>query len=230
MSWGHWVIIWEVAANVVWKLVSAASSLLGIRADNGNPVLGIGAENCYLPQCLWWRGKIWILKAFNSSSAITGPKEIKGASYNKEEITERKGVQIKDTMEPVTLTQWTGATNIEAICVKYELLCPSYQAQLLSNTTKLLYFDLSVFCIFYILYSYVFDCRNSAHTLQLFFLPWILSHLAMCIVTQTPGFNPMPQLKGKIIQLCLLNVSFSKNIIASETLGRVIWPLDFSDL
>ena len=75
-------------------------------------------------------GKIWVLKAFNSSSAITGPKEIKGASYNKEEITERKGVQIKDTMAPVTLTQWTGATNIEAICVKYELLCPSYQSQL----------------------------------------------------------------------------------------------------
>ena len=43
------------------------------------------------------------LKAFNSSSAITGPKEIKGASYNKEEITERKGVQIKDTMAPVTV-------------------------------------------------------------------------------------------------------------------------------
>ena len=72
---------------------AVASWLLGIKADNGDPVLGIGAEKLLSTTMSdSVTGKIWVLKAFNSSSAITGPKEIKWASYNKEEITERKGV------------------------------------------------------------------------------------------------------------------------------------------
>ena len=72
-------------------------------------------------------GKIWVLKAFNSSSAITGPKEIKGASYNKEE---NNGEERSSDKGYNGTCHIDSATNIEAICVKYELLCPSYQSQL----------------------------------------------------------------------------------------------------
>ena len=163
--------------------------------------LGSGQKNCYLPQCLWWRGKIWILKAFNSSSAITGPKEIKGASYNKEEITERKGVQIKDTMAPVTLTQWTSATNIEAICVKYELLCPSYQSQLtvtVKNNKTSVFWPICLLYLHFVFCIRMYLTAGTVHTLCScsFYLGSSVIWLHLCVLLRK-HLDSIPCLNSK---------------------------------
>ena len=49
--------------NVVWELVAAASLLLRIKADNANPVLGIGAEKLLSTTMSAVTGKDLILKA-----------------------------------------------------------------------------------------------------------------------------------------------------------------------
>ena len=55
-----------MGANVVWELVAAASLLLRIKTDNGDPVLGIGAEKLLSTTMSAVTGKDLDFKAFRS--------------------------------------------------------------------------------------------------------------------------------------------------------------------